>query len=66
MIAVRAVDGFDAIHGFYAVDSLLILHFNPTLPERASLLAGRAYRAPPGARQARNHGSRICAKMGAL
>ena len=33
------------IHGFYAVDPLLVLHFDPTLLERASLLAGRAYRA---------------------
>ena len=54
----------DAIHGFYAIDPLLILHFDPTLLERASLLAGRAYSGPPGGRQARNNGSRICGKIG--
>src|SRR5215212_8365722 len=64
-MALCAVDGFDAIHGFYAVDPLLILHFDPTLLERASLLARRAYSVPPGARQARKYGSRICGQIGA-
>src|SRR4051812_50153681 len=65
-MALCAVDGFDAIHGFYAVEPLLILHFNPTLLERASLLAGRAYSVPPRGRQARNNGRRICGKIGSF
>ena len=64
--ALCAVDGFDAVHGLYAVDPLLILHFDPTLLERASLLAGRAYSVPPRGRQARNNGRRICGKIGSF
>jgi hypothetical protein len=39
-VTVRTVDALDAVHGFHAVDCLLILHFDPTLLERASLARG--------------------------
>src|SRR5690349_25054393 len=42
IVTVMAVMAVMAVARAYAVDPLLILHLTPPLPERASLLAGRA------------------------
>src|SRR5215218_7724920 len=66
VLAVMAIVPVGTVMAIYVLDPLLILHFTPPYSKRASLLAGRAYRAPPGAGQARNNGSPVCGKIGGL
>ncbi len=66
VLAVMAIVPVRTVMAIYVLDPLLILHFDPPYSKRASLLAGRAYRAPPGAGQARNNGSPLFGKIGGL